>query len=456
MTRKMRKPDLIERLQRAEPVPHRPRFQVRQEGLCWIVSDATKPVALVVRDVGTGGAMLDVLTFRPGVAGPLVKPLPRHYHYSTRLGYGASFNWSVDTMFQSPDVGSLRLVEETRNRVLFLHRGQYRDGSSMAARLAIGYDAAVGQYSYDLTWEIASTRDVVGEFCNVFHRNLMHTDMATREYDYGCYVRQDRGWEKYPINILVTGLQQRRLQKIPLALGGGCGHINRNGVVPMIVHRAANVPLTAGSCDTCFDLHQMARVTAGTPAHIASRFADVGPVVAAHPEELSMLAFDDLEAFRFHMGEVCDFSRTIRASEPWAGGVWQMGKGVALSVKQSHGGVRSLVLTSTPSKPLGTVPYGAALAFTHHTEYEASLWVKVEGDAGVRATLELNAFLFTAANPRCVATASVVGPHDWTRLTVRVNSGVADNGYLTLGVTGQGRAWFDQILMRKVAATQQS
>ena len=442
--------DLVERLRLAQPVPHVPRFRVTCEGIYWTVFDGEAPIAVVVRDTGTGGAMLDVLKFRPTDEGRSATPPPYNYHYTTRLGYGASFNWSMDSMFQSPDVDALELVEETAERLTFLHTGEYTDGSRMSARLEIGYDPAIGQYGYDLTWDIAGTRDVVGEFCNVYHATLSHSDMAVREYDYGCFVREGGQWEKYPITILVTGPQQWRLLGVPLALGGGAGHINRNGIVPMIVHRRANVPLFMGSCTTCFDLHQSAQVRAGQPAHIESRFVDVGPLVAVHPAELQPLAIDGLQAYTFHPEQVCDFSQVIHAAAPWSGGIWLEGNGVAISEEQAHHGARSLALTASATTPVSTYPYGPALAFDNHTEYEASVWVKVAGDEKVEAGIVLNAFLYSANNPQCLGTATVVGPHDWTHLLVRVNSGIADNGYVSLKLTGEGRAWFDEIVVRKV------
>jgi hypothetical protein len=91
--------------------------------------------------------------------------------------------------------------------------------------------------------DLASRIDVRGELSNIFHANLMHSDMEKREYDYGCYVRQGGRWEKYPITTMVTGLMHGTLGGIPVQVGGGSGHINRNGVVPMQVVRRTNVPI---------------------------------------------------------------------------------------------------------------------------------------------------------------------------------------------------------------------
>jgi len=442
--------DLIERLQLASPMLHAPEFHVKREGIYWTIFDGDAPIALVVRDIGTGGAMLDVLKFDPLAAGRPATPPPYAYHYSTRLGYGASFNWSVDSMFQSPDVDTLELLEEHADHLVFLHAGEYRDGSKIACRLEIGYDATIGQYRYDLCWDIDSTRSVVGEFSNIFHSKLMHTEMDVREYDYGCFVRKGGSWEKYPITIMVTVLQHARLQGIALEQGGGAGHINRNGVVPMIVHRKANVPLFAGSCDSCFDLHQTAHVQAGERAHIESRFVDMGRLVAAHPEELRLIDFDDHEAYAFCPEVVCDFTQTLRSAQPWAGAIWKAEHGSSISEEAAHSGARSLKLEATVDAPAMICPYGPALAFDNHTDYEVSAWVKVAGDDTVKAEIELNAFLFTASNPQGLATTVLKGPHGWTKLFARVNSAIADNGYLTLKVSGNGQAWFDEILVRKV------
>jgi len=439
--------NLIERLQLATPALHQARFRVERCGIYWTVYDGDAPIAVVVRDTGVGGALLEVLKFSPNAEGRAAALPPYAYHYSTRMGYGASFNWSVGAMFQSPDTDSVELREESDSRIVFLHTGEYLDGSKLACTLVISYDAAIGQYSYDMSWDIVSTRDALGEFSNVYHHALMHTDMALREYDYGCFVREGSGWLKYPITVLVTGLQREQLLEVPLALGGGAGHINRNGVVPMIIHRKANVPLFAGSCDTCFDLHQSAQVSAGVPAHIESRFVDMGPVVAAHPEELRLIAIEDMTGYPFHCGEVCDFSHTLHAAQPWSGGFWLPRDGAVISEEHAHSGTRSLKLTATTETPVSARAYGPALAFANHTEYEASVWVKLEGDEYVEASVELNAFLFTISNPQCIATAKLIGANDWTKLTVRVNSGTVDNGYLTLRVTGDGCAWFDEILV---------
>ena len=445
--------NLIERLQLTTPALHQPRFHVEQHGIYCTVYDAHVPIAVVVRDTGAGGATLDVLKFSPGAVGKPATLPPYAYHYSTRLGYGVTFNWSVDTMFQNPDSDSLELCEQSESRLVFLHAGEFHDGTTIACRLTIGYDAAIGQYSYDLCWDIASTRDVGGEFANIFHNRLMHTEMNTREYDYGCYVRAGGQWEKYPITIMVTGLQKQQVNGIPLELGGGSGHLNRSGVVPMLVHRQANVPLSAGSCDTCFDMHQYAHVKANTPAHIESRFVDMGTVVAAHPEELQLIPINDIQRYPFHFGELCDFSHTIHSAQPWSGGIWVEQSGAGISDEYAHSGTRSLKLTATSDVPVRSTPYGPALAVENHTDYEASLWVKVDGDETVQATLELNAFLFTANNPQGLTAASVIGPHDWTKLVARVNSGIADNAYVLLKLSGNGKAWFDDILVRRVDRT---
>ncbi len=439
--------DLIERLRLAVPMPHQPCFHVEQRDIYWIIYDGDAPIAVVVRDTGAGGATLDVLKFSPRAADRAVALPPYAYHYSTRMGYGATFNWSVGAMFQNPDIDTLELCEESDGRVTFLHAGEYLNGSKLACTLVIGYDAAIGQYSYDLCWDIASTIDTVGEFSNIFHRALMHTDMAVREYNYGCFVRDGVGWLKYPITFLVTGMQRDPLLGVPLAPGGGAGHINRNGVVPMMVNRVSNVPIFMGSCNTCFDLHQTAPVTAGVPAHIESRFADVGPVAAAHPEELHDIPFADLEAYPFHPGEVCDFSHTLHAAQPWSGGFWMPGKGIAITDEDAHCGTRSLKLTAHSVSPVSCYALGPALAMANHTDYEASVWVKLDGEESAQATLELNAFLYSPDNPKGLATAGIVGPHDWTKLTARVNSGIADNGYLILKLTGNAQAWFDEVLV---------
>ena len=444
--------DLIERLRLETPRPHTPQFRVERSGIYYTVYDADAPIAVVVRDVGVGGAMLDVLKFSPTAAGRPATLPPYNYHYPTRLGYGASFNWSVDVMFQSPDHDKLELCTETARQVVFIHSGTFYEATEIACALAIGYDATIGQYSYDFTWDIDSTRDVTGEFCNVFHRNLMHTDMERREYDYGCYVRQGGSWEKYPITVLVTGLQQKLLIGIPLEIGGGSGHLNRNGVAPMIIHRQANVPIIMGSCNTCFDLHQSAKVTADVHTHLESRFADLGRVVAADPDALQMIHFDELEAYPLHMGSVSDFSETITASQPWSGDIWHITPGVKARISDdcAHSGTRSLMLEAGEGTTTALTPYGPALAFENFTDYEVSAWVRTEGDAGVEASLAASAFLFLPTNVIGSAHSALKGPHDWTKLVACVNSGVADNGSLTLKLSGNGRAWFDDILIRKV------
>jgi hypothetical protein len=91
-----------------------------------------------------------------------------------------------------------------------------------------------------------------------------------------------------------------------------------------------------------------------------------------------------------------------------------------------------------------------ALAFENHRDYEATVWVKTEGDDRCWAGVELMAFRFTPANPRSVASASTRGPHDWTRLSARVHSGQVDCGGFSLKFRGPGQAWFDDILVREV------
>ena len=444
--------DLINRLKLPQPAAYEPGFSLRKDGIFWTVLDRGWPIAFVVRDVGVGGALLEVLKFRPGDKGRSAALPPYAFHYTTRRGYGASFNWSVDSMFQSPDRDSLEVTEQSPKRLAFLHAGEFNDGSKIAARLAITYDPATGQYAYDLTWDIDSTRDCGGEFSNIFHASLMHTEMSRREYDYGCFVRQGGSWEKYPITIMVTGLTQGRLTGIPVELGGGVGHINRNGIAPLIVHRVSNVPLHTGSCNSCFDLHQYAKVSAGKRANIESRFVDAGPVIAANPHELKPIEIEDRQAYAIQPGEVCDFESTIHSSRPWSGGIWRFKPGVQAAVVD--GGVRGsrhcLQVIADSPEPVDLVPYGPAFTFDNHCDYEVSAWVKLEGDPKARAAIELNAFLFVERNLYAAGTASIIGPHDWTRLVARVSSGTVDNGYLHLKVWGPGKAWFDDILVRKV------
>ena len=443
--------DLIARLRLPQPAGYEPAFSLRKEGIYWTVLDHGCPIALVVRDTGVGGALLDVLKFRPSDNGRPAAVPPYALHYTTRRGYGASFNWSVDSMFQSPDRDSLELTEQTPTRLGFLHAGEFNDGSKIAARLAISYDPATGQYAYDMTWDIDSTRDAGGEFSNLFHANLMHSDMARREYDYGCYVRKGGSWEKYPITIMVTGMLHGRLTGIPLELGGGSGHINRNGIVPMIIHRAANVPITVGSCDSCFDLHQYARVAKGQRAHVESRFVDAGPVIAANPHELQLIDVEDCTAYGILPGVVCNFDTAIQTVEPFSFGIWRTKPATPAEVVEggAHSGRRCLQVTADSANVVDLVPYGPALSFDNHCEYELTAWVKLEGDKA-RAGIELNAFLFMEKNQFALATASITGPHGWTRLAARVNSGTVDNGYMHLRVWGPGNAWFDDILVRKV------
>lgn len=445
--------NLIERLQLATPAPHTTNFRVEQQDIYWIVYDADAPIAVVVRDTGVGGAMLDVLKFTPETANRPVKLPPYTYHYSTRLGHGASFNWSVDCMFQMPEQDAVEMLEATATRVVFLHTGEYYEGTKIACKLEIGYDAVIGQYSYDFTWDIDSTREVTGEFCNVFHRNLMHTDMQTREYDYGCFVRQGGSWEKYPITVLVTGLQQFRLINIPLEIGGGSGHMNRSGVVPMIIHRQANVPIIMGSCTTCFDLHQSAQVKAGMHTHIESRFVDMGRVIAAHPDELKMIDLEPIKAYPFHAGDVSSFDTPISAEQPWSGCIWYEWPGTQSSIADdcAHSGTRSMKLEAQADAPAMIYPFGPGLAFDNHTDYEVRLWVKIDGEA--EASVELTAFLCTLANPTGKTTAAIMGTHDWTELVLRVNSGISDNGHLAFTLTGNGQAWFDDIVLSEVPKT---
>lgn len=442
--------DIIAQLRLSSPTVYVPHFSITQHGIFWIVADHDTPIAVVVRDTIIGGAMLEVLKFSPQGPGRPVAIPPYDYHYNTRMGYGASFNWSVDYMFQSPDRDTLTLVESTAERIIFVHDGEFDNGMVLHAELAIGYDPDCGQYRYDMCWDIDSPFDTLGEFSNVFHGNLMHTDMDRREYDYGCYVRAGGSWEKYPITNMVTSLQHGRLVNIPLELGGGSGHINRNGVVPMIVHRVSNVPVIMGSCTVCFDLHQSARVRAGEHAHIESRFVDAGPIFAAAPDAATLISLDEQTCYRFHLGELCDFTRTVSRAEPWSGGIWRFNHldSAGISEECAHSGTRSLELRAKAGKAVSIQPCLSALSLDNHSDYELTVWVKVDGDDAV-ARIELTAFRFTQAQPHANAIAILHGMHDWTPLTLRINSGRVDNGMLTLALTGPGCAWFDEILLQK-------
>jgi hypothetical protein len=79
-----------------------------------------------------------------------------------------------------------------------------------------------------------------------------------------------------------------------------------------------------------------------------------------------------------------------------------------------------------------------------------SAWVKVEGDERTEAQIELRPFRFTASWPVASATSSIFGTSDWTRLRVIVNSGKVEVALPYLRLRGKGRAWFDEVLVRKI------
>jgi len=445
--------DLVEELSLAEPMPHEPAFQVRTQGIYHVVTDGGNVIAVVVRDKGTGGALLDVLRFRPSDP-TLDLVLPEgDYHYATRLGFGATFNWSVDSMFQSPDQDRLDLIACEVDSVVFQHAGEYQGGTTLDARLAIGYDAAMGQYSYAFTWDIASTRTVTGEFSNVFHRNLMHSNMDMREYDYGTYVRKGGSWETYPVSIMVTGLVKDRLTRVPLEVGGGSGHINRSGVVPMIIHRRANAPLYVGSCDTCFDLHQTADVSAGTTTRIESRFQDVGSILAAHPDAASAIALDNMPgAYSFHVGKCCDFTETLSPTQPWSGGIWAwQGQQPAVVTNEcAHSGQHCLKLVSSDDAAILVSPYGPELTLVNNRRYRLSAWCKLDGGKGSSAGISLSAFRFTPSNSVSRGESCISDSTDWTRLDVIIDSRNVECGQMLLTVQGKAIAFFDDILVEQL------
>src|SRR5206468_782927 len=120
------------------------KLSVEKQGIFTVVRDAGTPIAVVVRDTGTGGAVLEVLKFSPEASEVSFTLPPYDYHYATRIGYGATFNWSVDYMFQSPDAhDTLDLVEQDESHLLFVHAGKYADGSTVRAALRVGYDEAI-------------------------------------------------------------------------------------------------------------------------------------------------------------------------------------------------------------------------------------------------------------------------------------------------------------------------
>jgi hypothetical protein len=340
---------------------------------------------------------------------------------------------------------------------------------------ALTCDAAKNTYIYDLKTELVvnpgkdwkDTADGL-EYCNLIPYNVVGpaatvSDPWPWEYRWILFHGDDGSLWKHPIHHNGIGSMH------PKQAGGYYLYVPAEEllVVPAVEFENPTDPKLkpyAGLCHWAYDIHFRYRpyesqqiIPRGTrhTAHYRVLAYDLPGVRQSMANAKLVPEFQTDREFAVFVAGLNTFQVGRRYRDPhaewaWENGIWDKSVGrddsFSLRLERTEMGVSQCGCTT-----------GSSFFMDGYTDgvYELSGWVKTKDAAGKGATL------FVWSNDGKIATTAtcpqrVAGTHDWTRLSFRPNNVRPSMYHVRIGLEldGTGKAWFDDVELKRVAGSQ--
>ncbi len=440
---------------------------------CWIY-DNDRPIAFWYVPL----RQFDIWQFGPHDE-PLaeVGELPRIYDCMTYFNMHAMLRWNIPHLgaegregHSPPEQIEQNWLPREDGGMCMELLGRYDNGDHTRHTFEISFDADQDKYRFVFSADMYYQDHCAIEYFNFFPRGACHSQRDQQRYTHTVWRGPDEKWHSFPHNTVFTTSISCGLKY----LGKSCGQLGFGAnplFNPMLRVLEAVPGLVTMTCSQLRDEHFIIQ-----PGSISEREdgfyhtkASLELVnlpesemrrIMSLAEPVSLTAADqERHAYPpFTVGEVCDFEEAIPVDQPgyqtqWLSPgeneqnfvTWVDGKG--------HSGRRCLGVDAIPAVsrgysrafPIGATPQPGVgqrcrlTAWVDTTELRGQAWIAL-----ARMEYSPKNVTLRACSPR------LSGGHDWTELSVELDTGDQELLLPELFVKGEGTAFFDDVLMEKV------
>ena len=457
---------------------HTPNFRIAEQDEFWLISDGDLPVATFHRE----WLMLDMREFYPDGRAGATLDIRRPYHNVGFMGAILPCNWRINGQM----VGSTHYtvsIQETGARLVLHIAETFGEDEAGESEIILYYDDELGCYGVEKRASLALFTPLTVEPANLWARGAGVAWPADATLRSTLWSNDAGGLTWFPHNPLTPNLPGN------LDVTGPRRRYPRGGFVAMGTRACSNpaieileshtASIGGATCSAVYDEH----ILQGCPAPLDEtgkyRWRFHGRLVSipeAAMRQLHTMAtllnmtdtpdqYDDwryIDSLRaagrqvqpfaislpFVPGEVNRFAAAIDPRQELIGLYWYF-------TPQPHGRVtwdqpaHSLLMEGfSATADLAAQPCGPGIRGYQHTGYRLSARIRTELPDGA-AWLELSPFLYSpteVTDPIC--SPRVGGNTPWQTVSVSIPPS-PDKDYLAvqLRLRGQGRAWFDEILL---------
>ena len=464
---------------------HKPDFKARTVEEFIAISDGDRPVALLHRD----WLVLDMREFYPDGRARATFDIRRPYHSPGMLGTTLVCNWRLhgeQKVCSKKHTISIRGGGPTLTLRIAETFGPEETGYH---ELTFYWDQDLGCYGVETTAEVWLHQPCLMVASNIWSRGVGEAWPEDSTFDYTLWTNRTGGLTYFWHNPLTPNLPGNMdLGRRSIPVGGFLGFGSRAQSNPVLeVTGSHSEALSWMTCSCWYDEHFAMCCPEPPDAdgryRWAVRYRLVSlpqPFMAKLREQAQMLEFGAtaenydswsyLDAIRhagrqiqpfdqavpFVPGQVNDCESVIDPRQRQHGHYWLFGSQPFGKVSWDQAcGYRSrasLLLTGrTVQAEVKTYPCGPSIPLKPGHRYRLSAMVKTELVGRAAAWLELSPFFWSPREIKRPRTSlRLTGTNGWTKLDVIVPPAPGkDFLCLNLCLRGQGRAWFDKILLKR-------